>query len=119
MCAAGESRTVVSTISMTLNTHIAEVLQVPHKVALGVDNLIDRFLAFLLRIIDAVQNLLRHGLDPQCACLLSVSLCTTPAADERTLTSCKLSSLILRVRPGCGFIFSRFICSSLLGQLIE
>ena len=52
-------------------THVSEVLHVAHKIALGIDNLIDRFLPFFLRVGHARDNLRGHRVDPQSACFLS------------------------------------------------
>lgn len=46
-------------------TNVAEVLEVAHKVALGVEDLVDALLALLLAVARRVNHLLRHRVDPQ------------------------------------------------------
>lgn len=46
-------------------THIPQVFEIAHKVALSVDDFIDGFLSLLLIIVTCVKYLLRYGFTPQ------------------------------------------------------
>ena len=48
-----------------LDPDVAEVLHVTHKVAFSVDNLVDRLLALLLGLRNAVDDLLRDRVHPE------------------------------------------------------
>ena len=52
------------------STHVTKILQIADKVPLGIDDLIDGFLALLLCIRDASGNFWGYSVDPELASVL-------------------------------------------------
>lgn len=48
-----------------MSAYVAQELEAAHENTLGVDNLVDCFLALPLRLAHAIHHLLRNGIDPQ------------------------------------------------------
>jgi hypothetical protein len=93
-------------------SYITQVLHIPNKIPLGIDQFVDGFLSLHLRLVDTVNDVLRHGLYPERTGLLQTGSINYQCNGERalglTFVSSKTSSAISVFRPGSIFMFNRF-----------
>lgn len=78
------SREIISIISKpawTRRTHLLQVLHIPHEIPFGINNLINRLLAPLLRLAERICDLLGDGVDPQRACIGPTAIIETLLRD--------------------------------------